>query len=91
MEPSPKKRRGVERNPSRLYRVVRPLAEIAAAPIPATKRCVGPEFIVMSQEEPVHLDMYVHRSRKEEGNVRKVMIIMLNGQTVQTFIQLIAV
>ena len=82
MEPSPKKRRGVERNPSRLYRVVRPLAEIAAAPIPATKRCVGPEFIVMSQEEPVHLDMYVHRSRKEEGNVRKVMIIMLNGQKI---------
>jgi hypothetical protein len=80
LEPSPKKRRAVERNPSRLYRVVRPLAEISAAPLPATKRCVGPEFVVMSQEDPVLLDLYVHRSRKEEGNVRKVTIVMLNGQ-----------
>jgi len=80
LEPSPKKRRAVERNPSRLYRVVRPLTEISSAPIPATKRCVGPEFIVMAQEDPILLDLYVHRSRKEEGNARKVTIIMLNGQ-----------
>ena len=37
-------------NPSRLYRVVRPLADVAPAPSPATKRCVGPEFVVMAAE-----------------------------------------
>ena len=79
LEPSPKKRKAVERNPSRLYRVVRPLAEIAAAPIAATKRCIGPEFVVMTNEDPILLDLYVHRSRKEEGNVRNVTIVMLNG------------
>lgn len=82
LEPSPKKRKAVERNPSRLYRVVRPLAEIAAAPMPATKRCVGPEFVVMGNEDPVLLDLYVHRSRKEEGCVKNVTIVMLNGQRI---------
>ena len=46
-----KRSSAVKRNPSRLYRVVKPLAEIQAAPSPATKRCIGPEFVVMQQEK----------------------------------------
>ena len=48
----------VKRNPSRLYRVVRPLTEVTHAPSPATKRCIGPEFVVMGDSDPVTLDLH---------------------------------
>ena len=76
-----KQRKRAQRNPSRLYRVVKPLAEIAAAPSPATKRCIGPEFVVMSMEkEAVHLDLCTHHSKKDMLMVKDVEVIMLNGQ-----------
>ena len=54
-----KPRKRPQRNPSRLYRVVKPLAEIAPAPSPATKRCVGPEFVVMSMEKEAEVSIYI--------------------------------
>ena len=45
------KRKAPQRNPSRLYRIVKPLAEISIRPNPATNRCVGPEFFVMSESD----------------------------------------
>lgn len=76
-----KQRRRAQRNPSRLYRVVKPLAEIASAPSPATKRCIGPEFVVMSMEkEAVQLDLCKHHTRKDMLMVKDIEVIMLNGQ-----------
>ncbi len=70
----------VGRNPSRLYRVVRPLTTVTPTPSPATKRCVGPEFVVMaaaSEQRPVLLDL----SRRDRGiEVKEVQIVMLGGQ-----------
>lgn len=71
----------VKRNPSRLYRVVRPLTEVTPTPSPATKRCVGPEFVVMASEQqvrPVVLDLSSHC--RKDTPVKKVNVIMLNGQ-----------
>ena len=53
----------VRRNPSRLYRVVRPLTEVTHAPSPATKRCIGPEFVVVGESDPVTLDLHCAQSR----------------------------
>ena len=75
-------RPAVRRNPSRLYRVVKPLANISACPSPATKRCIGPEFIVMSENSPavvVDLSSGVGVS----GVVTKqISVVMLNGQRI---------
>ena len=60
----------VRRNPSRLYRVVRPLAQVTPTPSPATKRCVGPEFVVMaaaSSEEAGHTYLDLSRRFEQRG------------------------
>ena len=46
------KRKAPQRNPSRLYRIVKPLTEMATTPSPATNRCIGPEFFVMQDNHP---------------------------------------
>ena len=78
-----KKRKCVQRNPSRLYRVVKPLTEVTSIPSPATRRCVGPEFVVMSSElEAVRLDLCIRNTKRDAamGVGKEVEIIMLNGQ-----------
>ena len=61
-----KKRKCVQRNPSRLYRVVKPLTEVTSIPSPATRRCVGPEFVVMSSElEAVRLDLCIRNTKRD--------------------------
>ena len=74
----------VQRNPSRLYRVVKPLTNIDPMPSPATKRCVGPEFVVMAaetSETPIFVDLASHvNSRKDNSVTKKVRVVALNGQ-----------
>ena len=82
-ERSTKKRKCVQRNPSRLYRVVKPLTEVTSIPSPATKRCVGPEFVVMSSElESVRLDLCIRSTKRDADMItgKEVEIVMLNGQ-----------
>ncbi len=74
----------VRRNPSRLYRVVRPLAQVTPTPSPATKRCVGPEFVVMAaaseESGPVFLDL--SRRHQAAGAAREATVVMLGGQRI---------
>ena len=82
----------VQRNPSRLYRVVRPLTAITPTPSPATKRCVGPEFVVMGENTaPIVIDLSSHGgscSRRGGGGdgmmlmPKQVNVVMLNGQRI---------
>ncbi len=83
----------VSRNPSRLYRVVRPLASVTPTPSPATKRCVGPEFVVMaaaSEQAPVYLDLASGRALGMGGSSRsqttmgpvRAEVLMLSGQRI---------
>ncbi len=75
-----RKRKAPQRNPSRLYRIVKPLAELEPpTPSPATNKCVGPEFIVMSEAAPNVLDLATNYSRKDFVS-RQIDIVMLNGQ-----------
>ncbi|XP_040573766.1 tyrosine-protein phosphatase non-receptor type 13 [Lepeophtheirus salmonis] len=69
-----------KRNPSRLYRVVEPLTKISMSPVPATKRCVGPEFFVMSEKSPITLDMTVHSRR--DSISKRVTVVMISGQRI---------
>ena len=73
------KRKAPQRNPSRLYRIVKPLAEISIRPNPATNRCVGPEFFVMSENHPNVLDLATNHSRKDFVS-KQIDVVMLNGQ-----------
>jgi hypothetical protein len=81
-KPAPRtatKRKAAQRNPSRLYRIVKPLAEMAPTPSPATNHCIGPEFIVMEAAAPIVLDLAIHHSRKDFVS-KQVDVVMLNGQ-----------
>lgn len=74
-----------QRNPSRLYRIVKPLAEVSPVPSPATKRCVGPEFVVMSMEsQSVRIDLSSCHSKKDllASSKNFVEVLMLNGQKI---------
>ena len=63
----------VKRNPSRLYRVVKPLTEVTPTPSPATKRCVGPEFIVMaSEKEEAAANVLMLNNRSKEQNFNNI-------------------
>lgn len=73
------KRKIPQRNPSRLYRIVKPLAEISINPGPATNRCVGPEFFVMQDNHAKVLDLATNFSRKDFVS-KQVDVVMLNGQ-----------
>ena len=70
----------VRRNPSRLYRVVRPLTEVTHAPSPATKRCIGPEFVVMGESDPVTLDLHCSAASSRNAPCRTVQVVMLDGK-----------
>ncbi len=72
-------RKPPNRNPSRLYRVVKPLAEISINPSPATNKCVGPEFHVIGECHPKILDLATNHSRKDFVS-KQVDVVMLNGQ-----------
>lgn len=82
---TPLNRRRVQRNPSRLYRVVRPLAEITPTPSPATKRCIGPEFVVMSDNEPIVIDLASHSSSRKDSLTKQVSVVLLNGQRITVY------
>ncbi|TRY73025.1 hypothetical protein TCAL_12859 [Tigriopus californicus] len=82
---TPLNRRRVQRNPSRLYRVVRPLAEITPTPSPATKRCIGPEFVVMSDNDPIVIDLASHSSSRKDSLTKQVSVVLLNGQRVTVY------
>lgn len=73
------KRKIPQRNPSRLYRIVKPLTEISINPGPATNRCVGPEFFVMQENQAKVLDLATNFSRKDFVS-KQVDVVMLNGQ-----------
>ena len=84
-------RKAVQRNPSRLYRVVRPLTDITPTISPATKRCVGPEFVVMAAEtdkRPIVLELTTHlngnnmatTSIASNSDSKQICVILLSGQ-----------
>ena len=66
----------VRRNPSRLYRVVRPLTEVTHAPSPATKRCIGPEFVVVGESDPVTLDLHCSAARNAPCRTVQVSLMI---------------
>ena len=66
----------VRRNPSRLYRVVRPLTEVTHAPSPATKRCIGPEFVVVGESDPVTLDLHCSAARNAPCRTVQVSLVI---------------
>ena len=65
-----------------MYRVVRPLTEVTHAPSPATKRCIGPEFVVMGESDPVTLDLHCGAAASAGRNApcRTVQVVMLDGK-----------
>jgi hypothetical protein len=73
----------VRRNPSRLYRVVKPLTECTPTPSPATKRCIGPEFVVMNENDPIAIDLHCSNSRSSSSASRQVEVVLLTGQRVK--------
>ncbi len=81
---------GVRRDPSRLYRLVRPLTNVTPTPSPATKRCVGPEFVVMASVDQAHdasdgafIDL---TSGRDANAVRNVRVEMLSGRRVNLMV-----
>jgi len=62
-------------NGSRLYRVVRPLVDV---PGRGTK-CIGPEFVVMSGQPVVQVDLTDGRT----SSVRRAMVVLLTGQRIE--------
>lgn len=72
--------KAVKRNPSRLYRMVQPLAKVIPTPSPATNKCVGPEFVVMGERSPVMLDLVTDCHSRRDVVRKQVDVEMLNGQ-----------
>jgi len=71
-----------KRNPSRLYRVVKPLTSVTPMLSPATKRCVGPEFVVMaaaSRNDPLIVDLTLGSAG---AVIRDVEVEALSGHLV---------
>jgi hypothetical protein len=75
----------VRRKPSGrlLYRVVRPLAVVTPTPSPATKRCVGPEFVVMSAvARPIVLDLSRPASSSAVAAAALARVTLLDGRAI---------
>jgi len=62
-------------NGNRLYRVVRPLVDMPGR----DTKCVGPEFVVMSEQPVVKVDLT--DGRTSAG--RRVMVVLLTGQRIE--------
>ena len=62
-------------NGSRLYRVVQPLVDVPTR----DRKCVGPEFVVMSGQSVVEVDLTDGRTTAK----RRAMVVLLTGQRIE--------